>query len=435
MDIEICPANLKIKIDDILLAFVNIAAIFIRWIYLDMIKKIFTYFALLLLLSIASALEVTAIIDGMEYDIDCIEKDGIEYFSTEELAKQRFIQNRILTKQKRKESFRIFDKLFVFTPFSPFVIIDSDAYSIGVPAYVDSISHYIPLLGFFRAMALALEKDIEIRYPDGEVYSVFYEGDSEAPKDEKDKPSPPPPLPWSDAESQNQLKVTKNWRVVVDPGHGGKDPGAIGKSGLYEKDVVLDISKRIKKLAEAEYPNIKVILTRDGDTFLPLAKRGVIARENRGDIFVSIHCNASNSSRSNGSETFFLSPAKTSDARATELLENKALEYEQDTKYDPSTIAEFILADFAQNEFIRESSRLASKITANISQSGKLRSRGTSHAAFYVLDDNVMPSVLVEVAFISNVEEEKKLKSNEFKDKVAKSVLEGISDFVDEFAK
>lgn len=384
----------------------------------------------LILATVAIALDTVSVrIENTSLELTIHEKRGIGYFTTDELCSKMIVRNRILTSQKRKESLRIFARSFVFTPFSPFVVVDGEAYSLGAATFIDDKFHYIPFYGFLRVLYTVTGKDIVVEYADGNEFnfsSTKVSTDTEATQ-------APPPLPWNDQVFAEKLEVSREWIVVIDPGHGGKDPGAIGPSGLFEKDVVLDISKRIKLLSD-EYPNMKVVLTRGEDIFLPLQMRGEIAKEARGDIFISVHCNASPNSESNGAETFFLSPAKTTEARATALLENMSLKYEDETDYDPKTIAEYILADFVQNEFIRESSRLSSKIATKISESGNLRSRGASQAAFYVLKDNIMPSVLVEVAFISNEDEEKKLKSTVFKDKIAKAILDGVDDFIKEFA-
>jgi N-acetylmuramoyl-L-alanine amidase len=217
--------------------------------------------------------------------------------------------------------------------------------------------------------------------------------------------------------------------IVIDPGHGGEDSGAVGKSGLLEKEVTLDIAKRVKGLLEKE-KGFKVILTRDADVLVPLEERPKIANQNGADIFVSIHTNASKKKGAQGCETFFLSAAKNDEARAIAALENSSVRFEH-AGSDSEEVDDlnFILMDLVQSEFLIESSDLAGMIQNRLKSELSIPSRGISQAEFRVLNHAYMPAVLVETAFISNKKEESLLKKNSFRERIAQAIYESIKEF------
>ncbi len=220
--------------------------------------------------------------------------------------------------------------------------------------------------------------------------------------------------------------------VVIDPGHGGKDPGAIGYRGLKEKDVVLDVGKRLARILKEKGYN--VIMTRTTDEFIPLSERTKIADKARADLFVSIHCNAAPLTQKNGTETYFLSAAKTDWARAVEAKENSSIRFEK-TPENPKPSVNYILWDLAQNEFLKESSELAIEIQESLCKEIKRKNRGVSQANFYVLRLNYMPAVLVETAFVSNPREGKLLSSSKFRQKIAIGIANGIDAFAKKYAQ
>jgi N-acetylmuramoyl-L-alanine amidase len=230
---------------------------------------------------------------------------------------------------------------------------------------------------------------------------------------------------------QEARKIEK---VVIDAGHGGKDPGAVGPSGIREKDMNLDIAFRLKTLLEDRY-RVKVVMTREDDVFIPLGERTAIANREAADIFISIHCNAAPRNKRNrtgmrGVETYFLSLAKTDDARATAAMENSAIQFEQpDRKTANYDDVQLILWDVMQNEFLKESSDLAEWIQESLSAGLAIPSRGVNQAGFYVLNGAYMPAVLVETAFISNPEEERLLKKPSFRQNVAEGIGLGLREF------
>jgi len=210
--------------------------------------------------------------------------------------------------------------------------------------------------------------------------------------------------------------------VVIDPGHGGKDPGAVGRYNLKEKEIVLDIAKRLKR--ELESVGIKVILTRERDVFIPLGKRADIANRMEADFFISVHANAFRSRRVKGFEAYYLSEATDDSARALAAAENASLEYEEGSFYKPTECIDVWGLKLDENR--RESRELASSICGTVSSRLAVKNRNVKSARFYVLKHARMPAVLVEVGFISNTDDASSLKSPYYRKKLAESIGEGV---------
>jgi N-acetylmuramoyl-L-alanine amidase len=219
--------------------------------------------------------------------------------------------------------------------------------------------------------------------------------------------------------------------VVLDPGHGGVETGAIGPSGLQEKDLTLDIARRLKSMLERQ--GATVVLTRDEDRVLPLDDRTAIANHNRAVLFISIHLNSSKRKTAVGAETYFLSTDATDDeARTLAGLENKAYEppgavASTTPGSPPGHALELILWDLAQNSFLVESSRLAEAIQAQLNAATGVRDRGVRQAPFRVLMGATMPAILIEAGFISNPEEEARFRDDAYKDKVADAIARAVA--------
>ena len=231
---------------------------------------------------------------------------------------------------------------------------------------------------------------------------------------------------------ENHLEDVKDkWRldiVVLDAGHGGKDPGAIGKYGTKEKDVVLDITKRTGKLLEKS--GIKVFYTRDEDVFVPLMDRTKMANEKNGKLFVSIHANANKNRKIQGFETYLLRPGKSEDAIEVASRENSVINLEEvQDQYADLTGEALIMATMAQSIFMKESEDLASIIQMELDKRLNTPNRGVKQAGFYVLIGASMPNVLVEVGFLSNPMEEKKLKQDMHKQQIAEAIYYAIKHF------
>jgi N-acetylmuramoyl-L-alanine amidase len=217
--------------------------------------------------------------------------------------------------------------------------------------------------------------------------------------------------------------------IVIDAGHGGKDPGATGPGGTKEKDVTLAIAKRLKKKLE-ESTDAEVLLTRTDDEFWELADRTAFANREKADIFISIHANAARRKRAHGVETFFLSFDATDDeARETAAFENNVISLEGKTELAPLDDIKAILWDLTQTQSHHESSRLAETIYLSLFKEMGGELRGVKQAPFHVLVGATMPAVLIEVGFISNPREEKKLKKAKVQDRMATAISNGVVKF------
>ena len=218
--------------------------------------------------------------------------------------------------------------------------------------------------------------------------------------------------------------------IAIDPGHGGEDPGARGASGTREKDLTLAISKKLKALIDAE-PNMRGILTRDADFFVPLHSRVVKARNMKADLFVSIHADAFTNQAARGSSVFALSERGASSASARYLAKK---ENESDLiggvsldNKDP--VLARTLLDLSQAATINDSLKLGKAVLGQVGEINVLHKKYVEQAGFAVLKSPDIPSILVETAFISNPEEERKLNDNAHQDKLAVSILTGIKKY------
>jgi len=219
--------------------------------------------------------------------------------------------------------------------------------------------------------------------------------------------------------------------IVIDAGHGGEDPGALGRRGTREKDVTLMIARRLKTLVDAE-PNMRALLTRDGDYFLPLDGRVEKARKVKADLFVSIHADAYTRPYAKGSSVFALS-----DRRATSELARLLAKKENESdliggvKLDgKDDYVKKTIIDLSQTATIDYSLRLGNAVLARLGAVNSLHKPRVEQASFAVLKSPDVPSILVETAFISNPEEEKRLKDEKYQDRLARALLEGIRDYI-----
>jgi N-acetylmuramoyl-L-alanine amidase len=218
--------------------------------------------------------------------------------------------------------------------------------------------------------------------------------------------------------------------LVLDAGHGGHDSGAVGPAGLMEKDLVLDVTRRVASLVAARLPGIKVLQSRKGDTFVALRERTTYANREGADLFVSIHANAHREMTSEGVETYFLSTEATdSAARQVAAAENSVVKLEKPVARSRADVVKAILWDLAQSEFQQESSRLAEVVQDSMTQSLKIPNRGVKQAGFYVLGGAAMPAILVEIGFVTNPREERRLKDSAYRDEIARAIFAGIAEY------
>ncbi len=223
--------------------------------------------------------------------------------------------------------------------------------------------------------------------------------------------------------------------VVIDAGHGGRDPGALGKSSR-EKDIVLNISLKLGGYIEKYFPGVKVVYTRKTDVFIPLNKRSEIANKNKADLFISIHANANHNSRIRGTETYTLGLHKTEENLAVAMKENAVMQYEDDwsTKYegfDPKNPASYIIFNLMQGVNRDKSISMAELTEHQFKHRVGRHSRGVREAGFWVLKQVSMPSILVEVGFISNPTEEKFLKTTQGQDYLASAIFRAFRAYKD----
>ena len=213
--------------------------------------------------------------------------------------------------------------------------------------------------------------------------------------------------------------------VVIDPGHGGAEVGAVGATGLMEKNVVLDISKRLGQLLE-EQLGLQVYLTRDQDIYKEKEDRTALANNVKANVFLSIHANSYRGRGVHGAETFFLSNQATDDdARRLAAIENNAMGLEGPTGADSNL--QMLLWDMAQTTHLRESSVLAEMVQSNMNSLGGTTDRGIKQAPFVVLKGANMPAVLVEVGFLSNPEEERLLADAAYRQQVANMLFQSLN--------
>jgi N-acetylmuramoyl-L-alanine amidase len=218
-------------------------------------------------------------------------------------------------------------------------------------------------------------------------------------------------------------------RVVIDAGHGGHDPGAVGLRKLYEKDVVLDIALKVKKILSAD-PLYEVFLTREKDVFLPLEARTAIANRKNADLFVSVHANASPRREAKGIETYLLNWTDDEEALRVAARENKITLKQMRAMNKQMDVVDIIKSDLMRENKRDESIKLANYIQRSlVSQLEEQNDLGVKQALFYVLFGARMPSVLAEVSFISNLEEERLLSQDDYRMKIAESIIAGIKKY------
>lgn len=217
--------------------------------------------------------------------------------------------------------------------------------------------------------------------------------------------------------------------VVLDPGHGGRDPGAIGPDGTMEKDITLAIARRVQDHLRRS-SDLTVVLTRETDVFVPLEARVALANAREADLFVSIHLNAAPSRAAVGTETYFLSAVASDEAaRASAERENKSLEFEGKHQGAPPTDLALIFADLARSASLRESEVFAAALQERFVQeaaSVRGESRGVKQAPFFVLVGAQMPAVLTEVGFISNPKQEQALRAERVQEEIAAAIAKSI---------
>ncbi len=236
--------------------------------------------------------------------------------------------------------------------------------------------------------------------------------------------------------SQNNNSSKKKMVVVIDAGHGGKDPGAMGPKG-NEKDLVLDVALQVGKYIEENLKDVKVIYTRNTDVFVELYRRAQIANKANADFFISIHANANNSSKPFGAETYIMGLHRSASNLAVAKKENSVILQEDDYEvqyegFDPNSAEGQIIFSLYQNEYLNQSVFLAGEIQKQFKERVGRYDRGVKQAGFWVLYKTVMPSVLIELGFISNVKEATYLFSEDGKSYMASGIYRAFKKYKQE---
>lgn len=233
------------------------------------------------------------------------------------------------------------------------------------------------------------------------------------------------------------ISYGKNFTVVIDPGHGGKDPGAVGKTGR-EKDINLKVALMLGEMITDNYKDVNVVYTRKTDKYVTLKQRPAIANEADGDLFISIHTNASESRSASGSETFTLGLSKSDANFEVAKRENSVLLLENDHEsyqgFDPTSPESYIMFEFMQSKYIDQSVEIAYYVQKEFAAQKRL-DRGVRQAIFWVLHQVKMPSILIELGFITNSSEEQYLLSFDGQNAYAKSIYKAFKKYKHEYDK
>ncbi len=232
--------------------------------------------------------------------------------------------------------------------------------------------------------------------------------------------------------------TTQPFTIVIDAGHGGKDPGALG-SIVREKDIILDVALRFGKLINKHHPTVKVIYTRSSDVFIPLQQRADIANKANANLFISIHADYSESKTVKGPTCYTLGPNRSKDNFEIAKRENAVILLEDDYEqryegFDPNSAESYIMFEFMQDTYMTKSIELASTIQDTFKEAGRA-TKSVRQDVFLVLRNTSMPSVLVELGFLTNKEEELYLKSDEGKDELSNCLLKAFTAFKTEYDK
>jgi N-acetylmuramoyl-L-alanine amidase len=359
-------------------------------------KYIYTLLILMICISLTAEIQIvfqkvptcsilpTTTIEKQEYiklaDLNTIFRS----YSSEEIADSRLNLN-------------LYGEQFVFLLNSPYVLFQDNVYNVKYTPQVRNCYYYVPASFVTEFLPSVLPKEFK------------YQGDQLLAQKPVD----------------NSIQT-----IVIDPGHGGKDPGAVGYRKTHESDITLKLALMLKAMLEKEL-GVRVLLTRSINEFVSLNERTTFANDNKADLFISIHCNASKSRSAEGTEVYYLSTARTTETRAVEAMENEVVaKYEGGQtavkKYDDLT---FILSDMMQTEQLEESNALSQKLINNIVIGTSGLDHGVHQAGFYVLRGAFMPSVLIETEYISNLKAETKLTDPTYQEMVVKSIFYGIKSF------
>lgn len=233
--------------------------------------------------------------------------------------------------------------------------------------------------------------------------------------------------------AQTPCSLHHQYILVLDPGHGGRDPGCIGTRGTLEKDIALAVAKKTGELIQQYAPNIQVIYTRTKDQFVELYRRPQLANKKKADLFVSIHCNSAPDARAHGTETYTMGLHRTEANLRVAMRENEVILKETNYQehygnFDPRSPEAYIMFSLYQHAFLEESIEVARRVEEAFQQIGR-KSRGVRQAGFLVLYKTAMPSILVELGFLTNPQEEAFLRSKEGQQRMALALYQALCSY------
>ena len=324
-----------------------------------------------------------------------------------EITKSR----KFINEKTQKVIFYVGNKKIKISNQITFIEIEDNLFQLATKVVNQNDNYYVPTESFFNIIQ-SLSGSLLTKYTNDEIRFTSI------------------PVNEKTGKIVDLRKEKEKWEfktIVIDAGHGGKDPGAVGYRGTKEKDIALDVAKRLEKKLSKNM-NVKIIMTRDEDIFLRLSERTKIANESNGNLFISIHTNAAEDRRASGFETFLIGPNKNEAAVRVAARENAVLELEGKTG-QKLTNEDLIQATIAQSAFASKSEQFASMVQKEIKKRVQSKDRGVKQAGFYVLMGASMPNVLVELGFISNPLEEKKLRSPQYRDQLATAIYRAVEQY------
>ncbi len=249
-------------------------------------------------------------------------------------------------------------------------------------------------------------------------------------------------MPSLDNQEIVRKKIDKLSVIVIDPGHGGIDPGCNGGGEIWEKEVTLAIGLKLGEILKDSMPQLKVLYTRNKDKTLKLWERPNFANKNNADLFISIHCNANDNNKASGSETYFMGLHKTQGNLDVAKRENSAITFESDYKdnsryggFDPSSPEGHIIFSLVQNAFMKQSFKFSALVEEETSKKSKIHTKGVNQAGFLVLWKTAMPSVLIETGFLTNGSDRSYLKSVEGQEVIAQGIYRAIRQYKKQLEK
>mgnify|MGYP001177038988 CR=1 FL=1 len=371
--------------------------------------KIITNFFIILLFHILIAEEAS--------EIELFIFEDIPYLSLEEFFISQNLKYNIYS-NKSKIDFLYQNQRTTFSNNSSFVKIDDTIYHMIKNVKFVEQKFYAPLNSFIRLYTQFEDINFIVNYKKNKIYIQNNQNISLEAQE-------------LNQEFLNTIKNEDNWKIttiIIDPGHGGKDPGAIGYHNIKEKHIVLDIAKELGSFLRSEMPELNILYTRDDDTFLGLKNRTEFANKQEGHMFLSIHANASTAKTARGFEIFLLQPNSVDKAIDVAIRENASIFFEDNPEqYEKNQM----IASVSEKMYLQESEKLAISIENAVKKElPKTRMRGIKQAGFYVLVGAAMPKVLIEAGFITNKSEAKLLNKSSYRSEMAYGIFKGVQAYI-----